>query len=69
MARESIDELLHRINNLLSTISTQAEVASVTGTLAAHQQALRTIVESAERTHDQVRRFRRERGLTTRSEN
>jgi hypothetical protein len=36
----------------------QAEVAKATGTLAAAQQALALIVESAQRTQDEVRRFR-----------
>jgi len=64
MARSSTDDLLHRVNNLLSTIVTQAEVAAALGTLQAHQQALRTIAESAERTHDEVRRFRSGGDLT-----
>jgi hypothetical protein len=56
--RPPLDDLLHRVNNLLGTIQLQAEVAKATGTLAAAQQALALIVESAQRTQDEVRRFR-----------
>jgi len=58
MARSPFDELVHRINNLLGTIEIQAEVARSTGTLEAHATALRLIVESAQRTNDDVRRLR-----------
>jgi len=44
------DELVHRVNNLLGTIQVQAEVARTLGDLPAHQEALRLIEVSAERT-------------------
>ena len=58
MDRSTTEDLLHRVNNLLSTITTQVEVAAVLGTLEAHQDALRMIAESANKTHEEVRRFR-----------
>ncbi|MGE3173713.1 MAG: hypothetical protein AB7O97_13900 [Planctomycetota bacterium] len=58
MARAPIDDLLHRVNNLLGTIELQAAAAGAAGTQDAHEQALRRIVESAQRTADEVRRFR-----------
>lgn len=56
--RTPLDDLLHRVNNLLGTIQLQAEVAKTTATLEAAQKALALIVESAQRTQDEVRRFR-----------
>ena len=55
MARAPIDDLLHRINNLLGTIQ------------LACLDALRLIAESAERTREEVQRFRNGGGpsLTT----
>lgn len=58
MARPPFDELVHRINNLLGTIQVQAELARAVGTLDAHATALRLILESAARTHDDVQRLR-----------
>jgi hypothetical protein len=58
MADAAIDDLLHRLNNLLGAIAMQGEVAAAVGTLEAHQQALRIISESAERMHEEVKRFR-----------
>ncbi|MCA8976746.1 MAG: hypothetical protein KDC98_18635 [Planctomycetes bacterium] len=46
----AFDELAHRVNNLLGTIAVQAEVARAEDSLEAHRQALRYIVESADRT-------------------
>lgn len=60
MARSPFEDLVHRINNLLGTIEIQAEVARTDGTLAAHQDALRLIVESARRTQDEVRSLQKE---------
>jgi hypothetical protein len=53
--RTAFAELVHRVNNLLGTIAVQADVAAGDGSLAAHRQALRYIVESAERTRAQLR--------------
>lgn len=58
MERSTTEDLLHRVNNLLSTIATQVEVANALGTQEAHQEALRMIAESAQKTHHEVRRFR-----------
>lgn len=58
MTRTPFDELVHRLNNLLGTIEIQAELAASEGSLAAHQQALRLIVDSARRTQDDVKRLR-----------
>ncbi|MBL9077193.1 MAG: hypothetical protein JNL08_06810 [Planctomycetes bacterium] len=58
MAGSPFDELAHRVGNLLGTIEVQAEVARLEGSLAAHQEALRHIVESAARTRDELRRLR-----------
>jgi len=53
--RTAFAELAHRVNNLLGTIAVQADVAANEDSLAAHRQALRYIVESAERTRRQLR--------------
>jgi hypothetical protein len=58
MTRTSLEDLLHRVNNLLATIQLQAEVARLTGTLPAASNALRLIVEAADRTQAEVQRFR-----------
>ena len=58
MARAALDELLHRINNLLGTIQLQVEVANTIGTHAACHEALRLIADSAARTDETVRRVR-----------
>jgi hypothetical protein len=55
MHRACFDELVHRVNNLLGTIQVQAEVARSLGDLPAHQEALRLIEASAERTKAEVR--------------
>jgi hypothetical protein len=62
-----IDELLHRVNNLLGTIQTQVEVARETGTFEACRDALRMIAESASRTQAMVQRFRAGGPLTDRA--
>ncbi|MCA8950768.1 MAG: hypothetical protein KDE27_14795 [Planctomycetes bacterium] len=48
-------ELVHRVNNLLGTIEIQVEVARAEGTLAAQEQALRLIGDSATRTRAEIR--------------
>lgn len=58
MARTAFDELVHRINNLLGTIEIQAELARSEGTLPAHVNAMAHIVESADRTREDVVRLR-----------
>jgi signal transduction histidine kinase len=56
--RAAVEELLHRINNLLGTIRLQSEVAKTLGTPAAYAEALRLIVESSARTDETVSRLR-----------
>ncbi len=58
MARAPIDDLLHRVNNLLGTVELQVAAANAVDTKAAMQTALRLIAESARRTADEVQRFR-----------
>jgi len=58
MARAPIDDLLHRINNLLGTIQLQVAAATALDDKKACLDALRLIAESAERTRDEVQRFR-----------
>lgn len=58
MPRAPIDDLLHRVNNLLGTIELQVAAASAVDTKAAMQDALRLIAESAQRTTAEVQRFR-----------
>lgn len=45
-----IDDILHRVNNLLGTIEIQSEVARTIGTTDALTEAIDHIVESARRT-------------------
>lgn len=52
---DRFDELVHRVNNLLGTIEVQVEVARADGTLAACEQALAFISESARKTRAEVR--------------
>ena len=54
-----IDDLLHRVNNLLGTIQVQVAAAKAVGTAEALEQALRLIAAAADRTHGEVQRFRR----------
>lgn len=58
MGRAPIDELLHRVNNLLGTIQLQVAAATALDDKKACLEALRLIAESAERTRDEVQRFR-----------
>jgi signal transduction histidine kinase len=53
-----IEDVLHRVNNLLAVIQTQVEVARALHTEAAQQAALETIEASAQRTARDVRQFR-----------
>jgi hypothetical protein len=64
MTRPPFDELVHRVNNLLGTIELQAELARSDGSMAAHTEALRHIVESARRTQEEIRRLRAAGGAT-----
>lgn len=58
MTRTPIDQLLHRVNNLLGTIELQAAAATAVGTKEAMQNALRLVVDSARKTAEEVQRFR-----------
>jgi hypothetical protein len=58
MTRTPFDELAHRVNNLLGTITIQAELARGDGSLAAYEEALTRIVESATRTQQELQRLR-----------
>jgi hypothetical protein len=58
MARAPIDDLLHRVNNLLGTIQMQVAAARALDDQQACLDALRLIAEAAERTHEEVQRFR-----------
>ena len=60
MTRSPFDELAHRVNNLLGTIELQGEVARLDGTLEAHAEAMRLIVESARRTLAEMRELQAE---------
>lgn len=51
---DRFEQLVHRVNNLLGTIEIQAEVAHADGSLAAHAEALRFIVESAAQTRAEL---------------
>ena len=55
--RAQLDEILHRVRNLLGTIEVQAEVVRDAGTVEAHAEALRLIVESARRTRADLQRL------------
>lgn len=57
-SRSALEDLVHRVNNLLGTIETQCEVAQVIGTHDACKQALSMIQESARRTQAEVQAFR-----------
>lgn len=58
MARTPFEDLVHSVNNLLGTVEVQCEVARGEATLAACQEALGLILESARRTQAEVRRLR-----------
>ncbi|MCR9245020.1 MAG: hypothetical protein NXI31_08300 [bacterium] len=51
---DRFEQLVHRVNNLLGTIEIQAEVARAEGSIAAHAEALRFIVESATQTRAEL---------------
>ncbi|MFO1076833.1 MAG: hypothetical protein U1E73_03805 [Planctomycetota bacterium] len=53
------EALVHRVNNLLSTIDLQSEVARAEGSLAAHVEALAHITESAARTRAELELLKR----------
>ena len=59
-----IEDLLHRVNNLLAVIQTQVEVARVLGTETSQREALVAIEAAAVRTHRDVRRFREQLRLS-----
>lgn len=52
--RRRLEQVLHRVNNLLGTIEIQAEVAQTIGTDEAIVAALEHIVASARRTRDEL---------------
>jgi hypothetical protein len=56
--RSPVDDILHRVNNLLGTIQIQSEVARSIGTVEAMTQALDLIVESARRTGEELQVLR-----------
>lgn len=56
--RSPVDDILHRVNNLLGTIEIQSEVARSVGTVEAMTQALDFIVDSARRTREELREIR-----------
>lgn len=54
MSRSPFEDLVHRVNNLLSTIEIQGAVAEAEGTLAAYVAALAQITASARRTQEEM---------------
>lgn len=58
MTSSPLEDLLHRVNNLLGTIQLQVEVARTVDTAEAMRAALAAIAESAARTHAEVQRIR-----------
>jgi hypothetical protein len=52
-----MDEILHRVNNLLGTIEIQSEVAKTLATKEALEQALCHIVDSARQTQADLKRL------------
>lgn len=58
MGRAPIDDLLHRVNNLLGTIQLQVAAARALDDKQSCLEALRLIADSAERTREEVQRFR-----------
>ena len=59
--RSAVEDILHRVNNLLGTIEIQSEVARSIGTVESMTQALDLIVASARRTRDELQVLRGER--------
>ena len=60
--RSRVEEIVHRVNNLLGTIEIQAEVASGLGTREAYADAMALIVGSARRTRADMLRVVGENG-------
>ncbi|MFM1871837.1 MAG: hypothetical protein RL398_1259 [Planctomycetota bacterium] len=54
MGRTPLEDLLHRVNNLLGTIEIQADVAAAIDDLDAYRNAMRLILESARKTAAEV---------------
>ena len=52
--RSPVEDILHRVNNMLGTIEIQSEVARSIGTVEAMTQALDLIVASARRTRGEL---------------
>jgi hypothetical protein len=52
--RSDVDDILHRVNNLLGTIEIQSEVARAIGSVESMTQALDLILRSARRTRDEL---------------
>ena len=55
---QRIDDILHRVNNLLGTIEIQSEVARTIGTTDALTEAIDHIVESARKTRADLDKLR-----------
>jgi hypothetical protein len=58
MSEEPSRQLIHQVNNLLAVIRVQVEAARAVGTPDSAQTALDLILRAAERTEEEVRRFR-----------
>jgi hypothetical protein len=54
MQKSQLDEVVHRVNNLLGTIQIQAEVARGDGSAEAYAAAMACSVESARRTRAEL---------------
>ena len=59
MSEDRTRQLLHQVNNLLAVIRVQVEASRALGTPASASTALETILRAADRTEEEVRRFRR----------
>lgn len=59
--RSEVEDILHRVHNLLGTIEIQSEVARSIGTVESMTQALDYIVRSARRTRDELAVLRGDR--------
>lgn len=59
---QRIDDILHRVNNLLGTIEIQSEVGRTIGTTDALTEAIDHIVESARKTRAELDELRARRG-------
>ena len=58
MGRTPLEDLLHRVNNLLGTIEIQADVAAAIDDLDGYRNAMRLILESARKTAVEVAAIR-----------